>query len=274
MFIDKVRAKIVIKGGTVQEAEDIRYSSTHVSGGGTVNRGQGTVSVGSTVQHHQVQKIYFVDQQGKQDWAQITYTNVAVKKGDKIKLIYGKKDDNLYYFINQSLGQYWARHTVDGCILSSAWSKNRCYGWNALFVALPIAFFFSLPYVRIANVLRSRSLYKKKFVHIWDFHKLEFAISLILMLLGVIFFGLQFFPKNDYIAYIVKWLGTSDFSAYSQKKLESLSFLEFFHLVKYQLAFLLIPTFVLNYVYSIKFNFTMAQVATALHTIALQELEN
>lgn len=135
--------------GVVSRVEDQRYSSTHVSGGNaytTVHNGvayTSTTPVTSSVRHHQIQKIWLRDENGREDSYQFNDENIDVLEGHHVSLISSGNTGRIYRFTNRSTGYYWRIRGMRTPQLAGRVMARIGATIRALFTALPLFNIFS-----------------------------------------------------------------------------------------------------------------------------------
>lgn len=103
--------------GEVIDSEDQRYSSTHVSGGGSytsVNNGVAyttNVPVRSTTSHHHYQTIWIKESDGTEESHELYNQDVDFREGHDVALLINKNNRHYERFLNLSTGHYWRLRT-------------------------------------------------------------------------------------------------------------------------------------------------------------------
>lgn len=103
--------------GVVTDSKDQRYSSTHVSGGGSytsVNNGVAYtthVPVRSTTSHHHYQTIWIKEKDGTEGSHELYNQDVEFREGHDVALIINENSRQYERFVNLSTGYYWRLRT-------------------------------------------------------------------------------------------------------------------------------------------------------------------
>jgi hypothetical protein len=132
--------------GEVIDSEDQRYSSTHVSGGGSytsVNNGVAYTTnapVRSTTSHHHYQTIWIKESDGTEGSHELYNQDVDFREGHDVALLINKNNRHYERFINLTTGRYWRLRTraADKGIIGRSFERIGVLIGSLLLAMIPV----------------------------------------------------------------------------------------------------------------------------------------
>ena len=154
------------RGGEVIDSEDQRYSSTHVSGGGSytsVNNGVAhttNVPVRSTTSHHHYQTIWIKEADGSEGSHELYNQDVDFRKGHDVALLINKNNRHYERFINLTTGHYWRLRTRAAAkgIFGRTFERIAVLVGSLLLTIIPVINLF-MAIAAIFDVVRNKADY-------------------------------------------------------------------------------------------------------------------
>ena len=137
--------------GSVIKIDEQRYSSTHVSGGGSYTSVTNGVAhtthtpVQSVTRHHQHQKIWLQEKDGSESSHELYNKDIDVREGHEICLIIDSKTRDYERFVNKTTGYYWRLLTKPGPTSFFAKTYQKIViAFMSLFLAIPVINIFMM----------------------------------------------------------------------------------------------------------------------------------